>query len=132
MCIFIVWMSSSDSLELSSVPFLPVDPSYSATRNQGRQKLARFTVQELKQLVSDLLNEIRRRQLTIIAGTIYQRFINTDIRLKSLSVSDASGSKHISQISDDEPLYDSVASDEDYAIVTPSVSVSTKCVHFLT
>lgn len=27
--------------------------------------------------------------------------------------------RHVSQISDDEPLYDSVASDDDYAALTP-------------
>lgn len=31
----------------------------------------------------------------------------------------ASHLKHFSQMSDDEPLYDSVASDEDYAALAP-------------
>lgn len=65
-------MSSSESLELPSVPFLPVDPSFSTTRNQGRQKLARFTVPELKQLVTDLLIEVRRRQSPFLTGNPYK------------------------------------------------------------
>lgn len=74
-------MSSSDSLELSSVPFLPVDPSFSATRNQGRQKLARFTVPELKQLVTDLLEEIHRRQTSINSGKDYLKILVYEIRI---------------------------------------------------
>lgn len=37
------------------VPFLPVNPDYSATRNQGRQKLARLTQAEFASLVLDVL-----------------------------------------------------------------------------
>jgi len=47
------------------VPFLPVNPDYSATRNQGRQKLARLTQAEFASLVLDVLKEIRRRQVEI-------------------------------------------------------------------
>jgi len=47
------------------VPFLPVNPDYSATRNQGRQKLARLTHAEFAALVLDVLKEIRRRQVEV-------------------------------------------------------------------
>lgn len=103
-----IWLSCSDSVELPTVPFLPVDSCLSATRNQARQKLARFTAKELMQLVCDILTDIKRRQLM----------------LKD-SKSSLPQLKHISQISDDEPLYDSVASDEDYALLSTEQQTST-------
>nr|CAB3222751.1 zinc finger protein ArfGAP-3 [Phallusia mammillata] len=45
-----------------AVPFLPVNPEYSTTRNQGRQKLARFSSSEFNVLVTDILHDIIRRQ----------------------------------------------------------------------
>ncbi|MED6252646.1 glycerophosphoinositol permease [Ataeniobius toweri] len=44
------------------VPFLPVNPEYSSTRNQGRQKLARFSAHEFATLVIDILADAKRRQ----------------------------------------------------------------------
>ncbi|XP_037089352.1 ARF GTPase-activating protein GIT2-like [Pollicipes pollicipes] len=78
-----------------SVPFLPVNPEFSSTRNQGRQKLARFSPPEFRALIVDVLQEARRRQLGPAAAA---------------AAAAADGS-------DDEPLYDSVASEEDYAPV---------------
>lgn len=43
------------------VPFLPVNPNLSATRNQARQKLAKFSAREFASLIIDLLSETRRR-----------------------------------------------------------------------
>lgn len=59
-----VWLSSAETLDLNAnaVPFLPVDSSLSPTRNQGRQKLGRFTTPELKGLVYDILADAQRRQ----------------------------------------------------------------------
>ena len=41
-----IWLSLQNQSALlsdgCSVPFLPVNPDYSSTRNQGRQKLARY------------------------------------------------------------------------------------------
>ncbi|CAK8692828.1 unnamed protein product [Clavelina lepadiformis] len=45
-----------------AVPFLTVNPDYTTTRNQGRQKLARFTPREFAVLISDILHDIIRRQ----------------------------------------------------------------------
>lgn len=45
------------------VPFLPVNPQLSSTRNQGRQKLARFTTQEFATLIIDLLTEAKQRHM---------------------------------------------------------------------
>lgn len=42
------------------VPFLPVNPDFTATRNQSRQKLAKFTARELASLIIALLTEVAR------------------------------------------------------------------------
>ena len=42
--------------------FLPIHPDYSQTRNQGRQKIARFCQNEFFALLSDVLFEIRKRE----------------------------------------------------------------------
>jgi len=44
------------------VPFLPVNPEFSSTRNQGRQKLARFNAREFATLIIDILADAKRRQ----------------------------------------------------------------------
>ncbi|KAF6205510.1 hypothetical protein GE061_019683 [Apolygus lucorum] len=82
-----IWLSSGASLEYSTVPFLPVNPDLSALRNQGRQKLARLSPQEFTSLCFNILHDANHRQ---------------SIKSKANN-------------SDDEPLYDSVASDDDYA-----------------
>ena len=46
----------------SSVAFLPVNPTLSPLRNQGRQKLATLNAEEFAQLVVDLLIDTKRRQ----------------------------------------------------------------------
>lgn len=84
-----IWLSSGASLEYSSVPFLPVDPDLSSMRNQGRQKLARLSTQEFSALILDILHDAHKRQ-------------NTKKKTKD---------------TEEEPLYDSVASDDDYATV---------------
>ncbi|KAJ8933936.1 hypothetical protein NQ314_013692 [Rhamnusium bicolor] len=92
-----IWLSCADTTDLNDVPFLPVDNTLSTTRNQGRQKLARFSTPELKSLVYDILVDTQRRQMLSEKGSMLQ--------LRETSVVD------------DDPLYDSVASDEDYAMV---------------
>ncbi|NWR09259.1 GIT1 protein, partial [Paradoxornis webbianus] len=61
-----VWLTTQNHstlvTERSAVPFLPVNPEYSATRNQGRQKLARFNAREFATLLIDILGEAKRRQ----------------------------------------------------------------------
>jgi hypothetical protein len=47
----------------TAVPFLPVNPSYSSTRNQGRQKLALFNAQEFSTLVLDIVIDAKRREM---------------------------------------------------------------------
>ncbi|XP_065214585.1 ARF GTPase-activating protein GIT2 [Planococcus citri] len=77
------------------VPFLPVNPELSTMRNQGRQKLARLSKEEFATLVWDILCECKRRQNPPGEGLL---------------------NKIKANIADEEPLYDSVASDDDYAI----------------
>lgn len=60
----LVWLSSTTLHERSTaVPFLPVNPYLSSTRNQGRQKLARFMPQEFATLIVDILTETARRHM---------------------------------------------------------------------
>uniref|UniRef100_A0A8C7IN94 G protein-coupled receptor kinase interacting ArfGAP 2b n=1 Tax=Oncorhynchus kisutch TaxID=8019 RepID=A0A8C7IN94_ONCKI len=94
------------------VPFLPVNPEYSSTRNQGRQKLARFNAHEFATLVIDILTDAKRRQRgnssTLLPfGTLEQK----DIELILKGINSRHGSDN--QENEDQPDYDSVASDED-------------------
>lgn len=57
-----VWATSALNPEIGAVPFLPTNPHLSATRNQGRQKLARFSPNEFVGLLTDVLIDARRRQ----------------------------------------------------------------------
>uniref|UniRef100_A0AAR2IYE1 Arf-GAP domain-containing protein n=1 Tax=Pygocentrus nattereri TaxID=42514 RepID=A0AAR2IYE1_PYGNA len=89
-----VWLATQNHstlvTETTVVPFLPVNPEYSSTRNQGRQKLARFNAHEFATLVIDILTDAKRRQ----QGSSPDNVKGRDQEL-------------------DQPDYDSVASDED-------------------
>uniref|UniRef100_A0A8C7INJ1 G protein-coupled receptor kinase interacting ArfGAP 2b n=1 Tax=Oncorhynchus kisutch TaxID=8019 RepID=A0A8C7INJ1_ONCKI len=88
------------------VPFLPVNPEYSSTRNQGRQKLARFNAHEFATLVIDILTDAKRRSL------LYPPWHGCeDIELILKGINSRHGSDN--QENEDQPDYDSVASDED-------------------
>lgn len=93
-----------------TVPFLPVNPEYSSTRNQGRQKLARYNNREFMTLIIDILSEVRLRQLGLapLAGQ-KSRGNSTRMQLTVNPLSKLEGAA----MSDDEPLYDSVASDDE-------------------
>ncbi|KAK7601877.1 hypothetical protein V9T40_009318 [Parthenolecanium corni] len=81
------------------VPFLPVNPELSTMRNQGRQKLARLSNEEFATLLWDILHDCKRRQNPF------------DYLADS------------KKCAEEEPLYDSVASDEDYAIAEEIVNI---------
>ncbi|KYN16608.1 ARF GTPase-activating protein GIT2, partial [Trachymyrmex cornetzi] len=110
-----IWFSTASLPEKCTVPFLPVNPQLSSTRNQGRQKLARFTPKEFTTLIVDLLVEAGRRHT--LANNALQNPAVSMLRKEQLG-------KHGSQVSDDEPLYDSVASDDDYAALTSTDNTS--------
>lgn len=57
-----IWSTSALNPEIGAVPFLPANPLLSATRNQGRQKLARFSPSEFAGLLTDVLIDAKRRQ----------------------------------------------------------------------
>ncbi|KAL2096107.1 hypothetical protein ACEWY4_008255 [Coilia grayii] len=92
-----VWLTTQNHstlvTERSAVPFLPVNPEYSATRNQGRQKLARFNAREFATLIIDILSDAKRRQ-------------------QGKGLSSPTEALDLGQ-DDDQHDYDSVASDED-------------------
>uniref|UniRef100_A0A4W5N5K9 G protein-coupled receptor kinase interacting ArfGAP 2b n=1 Tax=Hucho hucho TaxID=62062 RepID=A0A4W5N5K9_9TELE len=102
-----VWLVTQNHSTLVTdttvVPFLPVNPEYSSTRNQGRQKLARFNAHEFATLVIDILTDAKRRQ----RGNSCKK----DIELILKGISSRHGSDN--QDHEDQPDYDSVASDED-------------------
>ncbi|XP_053729098.1 ARF GTPase-activating protein GIT1 isoform X2 [Synchiropus splendidus] len=92
-----VWLTTQNHstlvTERSAVPFLPVNPEYSATRNQGRQKLARFNAREFATLIIDILSDAKRRQ--------QGKGLSSPTDLLDIG------------FDDDQHDYDSVASDED-------------------
>ena len=108
-----LWSKTESSRSGVLVPFLPVNPDYSATRNQGRQKLARLTDQEFAALVVDVLKEIKRRQVEIETA----KGVKSDL-VPALTKLAVGGAMRRGSQSDDEPLYDSVASDDDYYVIT--------------
>ncbi|WAR03556.1 GIT2-like protein [Mya arenaria] len=114
-----VWLSTHDHTSIVSdrqaVPFLPVNPEFSATRNQGRQKLARFNAREFATLIIDILSDAKRRQTGIAQPLTAKEKIE---KRESLPATPTSFKRIANSFaSDDEPLYDSVASDEDYSSV---------------
>uniref|UniRef100_A0A3P8UBB8 G protein-coupled receptor kinase interacting ArfGAP 2a n=1 Tax=Amphiprion percula TaxID=161767 RepID=A0A3P8UBB8_AMPPE len=111
-----VWLATQNHstlvTETTVVPFLPVNPEYSSTRNQGRQKLARFNAHEFATLVIDILSDAKRRQQGNLMASPKD---NVELILKSVAV------RHCSDSQDnDQPDYDSVASDEDTDQELPS------------
>uniref|UniRef100_UPI0037E7702E ARF GTPase-activating protein GIT2b isoform X1 n=1 Tax=Semicossyphus pulcher TaxID=241346 RepID=UPI0037E7702E len=104
-----VWLATQNHSTLVTdttvVPFLPVNPEYSSTRNQGRQKLARFSAHEFATLVIDILTDAKRRQW---GNSCESPKDNVELILQGIN------SHHNSESQDnDQPDYDSVASDED-------------------
>uniref|UniRef100_A0A8C6DW23 GIT ArfGAP 2 n=1 Tax=Moschus moschiferus TaxID=68415 RepID=A0A8C6DW23_MOSMO len=104
-----VWLATQNHstlvTETTVVPFLPVNPEYSSTRNQGRQKLARFNAHEFATLVIDILSDAKRRQQ---GSPLSSSKDNVELILKTIS------NQHSVESQDnDQPDYDSVASDED-------------------
>ncbi|XP_075754965.1 ARF GTPase-activating protein GIT2 isoform X7 [Pelodiscus sinensis] len=104
-----VWLATQNHstlvTETTLVPFLPVNPEYSSTRNQGRQKLARFNAHEFATLVIDILSDAKKRQQ---GNPVTGSKDNVELILKAIT------SQHSSESQDnDQPDYDSVASDED-------------------
>eukprot|EP00062_Callorhinchus_milii_P015389 gi/632965568/ref/XP_007898955.1/ PREDICTED: ARF GTPase-activating protein GIT1 isoform X3 [Callorhinchus milii] len=104
-----VWLATQNHstlvTERSAVPFLPVNPEYSATRNQGRQKLARFNAREFATLIIDILSDAKRRQH---GKTLGSPIDNIDYFLRNQN-----DARNDSDFGDDQHDYDSVASDED-------------------
>ncbi|XP_031298737.2 ARF GTPase-activating protein GIT2 isoform X4 [Camelus dromedarius] len=104
-----VWLATQNHstlvTETTVVPFLPVNPEYSSTRNQGRQKLARFNAHEFATLVIDILSDAKRRQQ---GSPLSGSKDNVELILKTVN------NQHSIENQDNEqPDYDSVASDED-------------------
>lgn len=98
---------------------MPTNPHLSATRNQGRQKLARFSHAEFCGLLSDILVDARRRQNIANLRPLDQ------VPSSPLPPNIMQFRKRESNLSDDEPLYDAVA-DDDYGHVLAPVAQQVK------
>ncbi|XP_058137528.1 ARF GTPase-activating protein GIT2 isoform X7 [Dasypus novemcinctus] len=109
-----VWLATQNHstlvTETTVVPFLPVNPEYSSTRNQGRQKLARFNAHEFATLVIDILSDAKRRQQ---GSPLSSSKDNVELILKTIN-----NQHSIESQDNDQPDYDSVASDEDTDLET--------------
>ncbi|XP_037054509.1 ARF GTPase-activating protein GIT2 isoform X13 [Peromyscus leucopus] len=115
-----VWLATQNHstlvTETTVVPFLPVNPEYSSTRNQGRQKLARFNAHEFATLVIDILSDAKRRQQ---GSPLSRSKDNVELILRTVS------NQHSTESQDnDQPDYDSVASDEDTDVETRASKAS--------
>uniref|UniRef100_A0A182JS68 Arf-GAP domain-containing protein n=1 Tax=Anopheles christyi TaxID=43041 RepID=A0A182JS68_9DIPT len=119
-----IWATSTLNPDSGAVPFLPTNPHLSATRNQGRQKLARFSQHEFAGLLMDVLLDAHRRQnmanLRPMDGPLPAGL--AQLKAAALApgvIGGVGGGVRDSNLSDDEPLYDAVASDDDYAALAP-------------
>lgn len=126
-----IWFANQNfqSSDRQIVPFLPANPEFSATRNQGRQKLAKFNKREFATLIIDILNDAKRRYVGLMSPTNKLSKEKDKANAKSGNgpkssngVKPATGTKS-GNLSDDEPLYDSVCSDEDYASIGDNQSL---------
>ncbi|XP_056449153.1 ARF GTPase-activating protein GIT2a isoform X1 [Gadus chalcogrammus] len=104
-----VWLATQNHstlvTETTVVPFLPVNPEYSSTRNQGRQKLARFNAHEFATLVIDILSDAKRRQQ---GNAVVSPKGSVELLMRGMRMGSSSEGPDA-----DQPDYDSVASDED-------------------
>jgi hypothetical protein len=85
---------------------------------KGRQKLARFNAREFATLIIDILSDARRRQYGVQKSSTIHVSSPTERTLREMHHHHTNSS-----LSDDEPLYDSVASDEDYASIGDNQSL---------
>ncbi|XP_005188401.1 ARF GTPase-activating protein Git [Musca domestica] len=139
-----IWSTSTVNADnVAGVPFLPANPFLSATRNQGRQKLARFSRAEFNGLLTDVLIDARRRQnmanLRPLDGpqppTAASAAASSSSSMPNNNLSGFYGFNnqsnhnnnnntgigndyHDPNLSDDEPIYDPVA-DDDYEPMPP-------------
>ncbi|EDW47289.1 GM20501 [Drosophila sechellia] len=120
-----IWSTSTLNADHATVPFLPANPFLSATRNQGRQKLARFNRAEFTGLLTDVLVDAMRRQnmanLRPMDAPVpgHQSLQSLPYANNSMLLGSFEQGGHDPNLSDDEPIYDPVASDDDYAPVPP-------------
>ncbi|XP_030379511.1 ARF GTPase-activating protein GIT2 [Scaptodrosophila lebanonensis] len=114
-----IWSTSTLNADHATVPFLPANPFLSATRNQGRQKLARFNRAEFAGLLTDVLTDAIRRQnmanlRPLDAHAAQPQPTSGIFSNNNSALFNSFEQAHDPNLSDDEPIYDPVASDDDY------------------
>ncbi|ESN94038.1 hypothetical protein HELRODRAFT_193811 [Helobdella robusta] len=113
--------------EKQVVPFLPANPEFSATRNQGRQKLAKFNKREFATLIVDILNDAKRRYVGVLSpvdGKNDKQLLNMTSTSNNTSNDIQNSNKQQQQPSSTkqgggggDPIYDQVYTEGDYAII---------------
>ncbi|XP_064612135.1 ARF GTPase-activating protein GIT2-like [Liolophura sinensis] len=96
--------------ERQMVAFLPVNPEFSTTRNQGRQKLARLNAREFATLIIDILIDAKRRQLGVVSPVHTPKVLKADT---AMSVGDLRRPPRSTSPLEDDPIYDTVPDDDD-------------------
>ncbi|KAK5974543.1 GTP-ase activating protein for Arf containing protein variant [Trichostrongylus colubriformis] len=76
--------------------FLPLNPSFSATRNQLRQKLAKYDVREFATLIIDVLKEAKRRYFGLPPEPS-QNTLDTSSNLHNMSSNTRMGSNEFNR-----------------------------------
>lgn len=112
----LIWKCTvAPNLANEPIPFLVIKSCFTQTRNQLRQKLARFNSNEFASLLVEILVETKNRYEQIDAAKGVAHENNTKNNGKYLNDDDE-------QDENGEPLYDRVPSDEDYASVASEPS----------
>ncbi|XP_074603537.1 ARF GTPase-activating protein GIT1 [Brevipalpus obovatus] len=96
------------------VPYLPVNAMFTSTHNQARQKLARFSARDFSFLLIDMLHEAKRRHLySSQRDRTPSKNSHTRSQVRSKIASNIKSAHRASDDEDSDPLYDSVASEEE-------------------
>ena len=113
-----VWLATQHHHKIVSdhtaVPFLPVNPAFTSTRNQGRQKLARFNALEFATLIVDILHDAKRRE-----GANIDSLVSTTSGIVETNDFTLNDGPDYDDIDHD---YDEVPDDDEK--VAPSISIS--------
>lgn len=117
-----VWLATQNHSALVSdtttVPFLPVNPSFSSTRNQGRQKLALFNAKEFATLIIDILNDARRREQDSNPD-LTQGFVESHI----FPIEEDANDHEYDEVASDEEAVDKESAPENPSEMTTKVQI---------
>lgn len=123
-----IWKSCvGPNLVNEPIPFLIIKSCFTQTRNQLRQKLARFNANEFSSLLTEILKETERRYESLSSQETNGQHKSISYRSSAdniLKKDDQMHSLDPFNNNDEDPLYDKVPSDEDYASVASESSTN--------